>query len=71
MTTAFTLHETIWKERKRPVITLTNSHIVRPVFGDAVKKWLQILLAIDRYNHVMNRVNQANQLRRSYTVYRL
>jgi hypothetical protein len=38
MTTAYSLDETIWRERKRPAITSTNAHIVRPVFGDAVKK---------------------------------
>jgi hypothetical protein len=70
MTTAYTLHQTIWRERKRPALTSINAHIVRPVFGDAVKKWLEIPLAIDEYNHGMNGVNRANQLRRNYTVHR-
>jgi hypothetical protein len=52
MTTAYSLDQTIWRERKRPALTSTNAHIVRPVFGDAVKKWLQIPLAIDEYNTV-------------------
>ena len=51
MTTAYSLDQTIWRERKRPALTSTNAHIVRPVFGDAVKKWLEIPLAIDEYNH--------------------
>jgi hypothetical protein len=70
MTTAYTLHQTVWRERKRPAIIFTNIYIVRLIFGDAVKKWLEILLAIDKYNHRMNGVHRANQLRRNYIVYR-
>jgi hypothetical protein len=65
MTTAYTLHQTIWRERKRPALTSTNTYIVRPIFRDAVKKWLEILLAIDEYNHGINGVDRANQLRRN------
>jgi hypothetical protein len=70
ITTAYTLHQTVWRVRKRPALTSTNAHIVRPVFGDAVKKWLEIPLAIDEHNHGMNGVDRANQLRRNYTVHR-
>jgi hypothetical protein len=70
MTTAYSIKETIPRLRKRPALTSTNARIVRPVFSDAVRKWLNILLAIDAYNHKMNGVNRANQLRQNYTVHR-
>ena len=70
MTTAYSLHQTVWRERKRPALTSTNAYIVRPVFGDAVRKWLQIPLAINEYNHGMNGVDRANQLQRNYTTHR-
>jgi hypothetical protein len=60
MTTAYFIKETISRLRKRPALTLINARIVRPVFGDAVRKWLNILLAIDAYNHRMNGVDRAN-----------
>jgi hypothetical protein len=70
MTTAYSIKETIPRLRKRPTLTSTNARIVRPVFGDAVRKWLNIPLAIDAYNHGMNGVDRANQLRRNYIIYR-
>ena len=71
MTTAFRLKdETIWSYRKRPAPTSTNAHILRPVFGDLVRKWLQIPLAIDQYNHYMGGVDVADQLRKNMTVHR-
>ena len=70
MTTAYFLDQAVWRERKRPALTSTNAHIVRPVFGDSVKKWLEIPLAIDEYNHGMHGVDRANQLRRNCTVHR-
>ena len=70
MTTAYSLNQTIWRERKRPALISTNTYIIRPVFGDAVKKWLEILLTINEYNHGMNKVDRANQLRRNYTIHR-
>jgi len=71
MTTAFRLKdETVWSYRKRPAPTSTNAHIVRPVFGDLVRKWLRIPLAIDQYNHYMGGVDVADQLRKNMTVHR-
>jgi hypothetical protein len=36
---------------------LTNAYIVRPVFRDAARKWLQIPLAINSYNYYISGVN--------------
>ena len=70
MTTAYSLHDRVLRERKRPSLTSTNACIVRPVFGDAVKKKLFIPTAIDAYNHHMNGVDLNNQLRLRITVCR-
>jgi hypothetical protein len=60
MTTAYSFDQSVWRERKRPALTSTNAYIVWPVFGDAVKKWLEIPLVIDEYNHGMNSVDQVS-----------
>lgn len=70
MTTAYTLDQKVYRERKRPAVTSTNAYIVRPVFGDAVKKWLYIPRAINDYNYYINSVDRFNQLRKGMTIYR-
>jgi hypothetical protein len=40
MTTTYSLHQMVWRKRKRPALTSINAHLVRPIFGDAVEKWL-------------------------------
>ena len=62
ITTSFSLQQKVFRERKRPTETSTNARIVRPVFGDAIRKKLWIPTVIDEYNHNMNKMNQANQL---------
>ena len=58
------------RSRKRPKKTSTNAAIVRPAFGDLAIKDLPIPTLIDVYNHHMNGVNLANQIRRSFTCQR-
>jgi hypothetical protein len=67
VTTAHSLHrpeeDTIIRDRKRPKPTSTNARITRPIFGDLLRKELPIPRVIDDYNHHMNGVDLANQLR--------
>jgi Transposase IS4 len=70
MTTAFRPNDTVEKLQKRPSLTSTNAHIVRPVFGDLHFKVLRIPRAIDAYNHHMGGVDRNNQLRANLTVHR-
>jgi Transposase IS4 len=67
---AYNLNKTIERLRKRPSLTLINTHIVRPVFGDLYFKKLQIPRLIDAYNHYIGGVDQNNQLKVNLTVHR-
>ena len=58
------------RNRKRPKLTSTNARITRPIFGDSHRKQLPIPKVIDDYNHHMNGVDLANQLRAWITVSR-
>ena len=66
ITTAHSLHrpedrtETL---RHRPKPTSANAAITWPVFEGHATKWLRIPEAIDDYNHGMNGVDTASQLR--------
>jgi Transposase IS4 len=70
VTTAYSPNDTIETLPKRPSLTSTNAHIVRPLFGDSQSKRLHIPHAIDAYNHHLGGVDQSNQLRVNLTVHR-
>ena len=69
MTTGHLPTEEITRDRKRPKKTSTNSSIAREVFDGQHRKQLEIPLFIDCYNHHINSVDVANQLRATATVY--
>ena len=55
--------------RKRSKKTSTNAGIVSKIFGGDVTKKLPIPTFIDDYNHHMNGMDVANQMRASYTTH--
>jgi len=69
MTTGHIPTEEITRNRKRPKKTSTNSTIAREVFDGQYRKELEIPIFIDCYNHYMNSVDVANQLRATATVH--
>ena len=69
MTTGHIPIEEITQNRKRPKKTFINSTIAREVFDRQYRKELEISIFIDCYNHYMNLVDVANQLRATATVY--
>ena len=69
MTTGHLPTEEITRNRRRPKKTSTNSTIAREVFDGQHRKELEIPFFIDCYNHYMNSVDVANQLRATATVH--
>ena len=63
MTTIHTGKETSNRQRRRPSKTATNARTSRAIFGDLAVKELSIPAFIDMYNHFMNGVDLADQLR--------
>ena len=66
MTTVATGKESVLVERRRPAATAPNARTSRTIFGDEVTKDLWIPQFIDAYNHFMNGVDIADQLRSYY-----
>jgi Transposase IS4 len=60
----------IQRKRRCPKITSENRRILQPVFNGQPFKELFIPRAINDYNHHMKGVDQANQLRASFTCHR-
>jgi hypothetical protein len=67
LTTIYSLYrfkkDTIIRNRKRLKLTSKNAQITRPIFKDLPRKWLPIPRVINDYNHHINGVDLANQLR--------
>jgi len=63
------LLEKITQNRKRPKKISINSTIAREVFDGQYCKELKIPFFIDYYNHYINSVDVANQLRATVTVH--
>lgn len=72
MTTVDKPDNRIARPRRRPAKTATNTKTSRAIFAEnkAVKP-LPIPLFIDKYNHYMNGVDYADQLRSYYTTQRV
>ena len=66
MSTVLHGSEQVIRQRRRPAQTSTNARTSRMVFGNAVVKDLPIPNYIDMYNHFMNGVDVADQLRSYY-----
>jgi Transposase IS4 len=70
ITTAFSLHtekDSVLRDRRRPGDASTNARIALSIFDKDWVKRLPIPTAIDGYNHGMNAVDVANQLRANFS----
>ena len=73
ITTAHSLHKLDNKiviHRRRPKATSTNAQIVWPVFEGFLWKELPIPIPIIQYNKTMHAIDNNNQLREGFTIYR-
>lgn len=67
MSTVSDPRDIITRIRRRPTKTSTNARTSRAVFGETSIKALDIPAFIDMYNHYMNGVDNADQLRSYYS----
>jgi Transposase IS4 len=73
LSTAHSLHRSedrVQRTRRYPKITSKNARILQPIFQGLPFKNLFIPKAINDYNHHMKGVDQADQLRASFTCHR-
>ena len=71
MSTISNPRDTVTRLRRRPAKTATNARTSRAVFGEMSTKELDIPAFIDMYNHYMNGVDNADQLRCYYSTQRV
>lgn len=71
MTTVHTGRETVRRKRHRPTKTATNARTSRVLFGEEAVKELSISEFFDMYNHFMNGVDVADQMRSYYNTQRV
>jgi hypothetical protein len=69
MTTGHRIESKTFRMRKRPKKTASNAKITCKPFRNKPTKILPIPIFIDDYNHYIERVDQLNQLRASFTTY--
>ncbi len=68
MTTVSNGRKTVKRLRRRSAKTVTNARTSRTMFGDQARKELPIPEFINMYNHYMNGVDNADQLRCYYII---
>ena len=71
MSTVSNGQEMVRHLRRRPAKTATNARTSRAMFGESATKELTIPAFINMYNHYMNGVDNADQLRSYYTTQRV
>ena len=71
MSTVSNSRDKVKRLRRRPAKSATNARTSRAVFGDMTTKELDIPAFIDMYNHYMNGVDNADQLRSYYNTQRV
>lgn len=71
MTTVSNGRKTVKRLRRRPAKTATNARTSKAMFGDQARKELPIPEFINMYNHYMNEVDNADQLRCYYNTQRV